>query len=407
MTISKSWSGNNTISCNAGNNSVDLLRGTNVIYGGAGDDVFDISGDAGEPYGNGTISGGDGFDTLVARGEFFQDYSIRGIECLTTDEGVSLKIEQVLQFEKITRVGDNYAPAITLLDGGGVDLGSRTPNGIYVRASEIGNSIKTGNAADILFGNIDNDTLSAGGGRDTIYFSDGTDVLNGGAGNDLFWYQDYSYTPLVGKIHGGVGSDTLELAIDDVTIGGGLSDVEVLRISPEGKCSIRVSTLMSFSRVVSYSDYIGDNRPDVVLLDAGAVDLSDKAPAGIKIFASEFGNRIAASTLNDIVGGATGNDTIIGNAGNDIISGGSGEDYLSGGLGDDTISVLTGNDVVFGNAGADFCQWRRRRRHYIRRGWILTSFCMNRTSESQGNSGQDSIVDFARLAQPLAKCLAN
>ena len=188
------------------------------------------------------------------------------------------------------------------------------------------NLIGTG-AADILYGNRDNNVYLAGAGADLINGSGGNDSLSGGAGIDTLDYGSlnaditFSRGGVITK-SGGNGVDTIA-AFDIEVIKGNANRINTIDGSSGTTAAINVD-LSSNSleitglpgigsaklTVINFSNVNGSENNDVILGD-------DKA-----------------NTLN----GAGGNDTISGGGGDDLLLGSSGTDVYRGGAGADTLS---------------------------------------------------------------------
>lgn len=197
---------------------------------------------------------------------------------------------------------------------------------IATTRSPLLNLIGTG-AADILYGNRDNNVYLAGAGADLINGSGGNDSLSGGAGIDTLDYGSlnaditFSRGGVITK-SGGNGVDTIA-AFDIEVIKGNANRINTIDGSSGTTAAINVD-LSSNSleitglpgigsaklTVINFSNVNGSENNDVILGDA------------------------KANTLN----GAGGNDTISGGGGDDLLLGSSGTDVYRGGAGADSLS---------------------------------------------------------------------
>ncbi len=185
------------------------------------------------------------------------------------------------------------------------------------------NLIGTG-AADILYGNRDNNVYLAGAGADLINGSAGNDSLSGGTGIDTLDYGSlnaditFSRGGVITK-SGGNGVDTIA-AFDIEVIKGNANRINTIDGSGGTTAAINVD-LSSNSLEITGLPGIGSAKLTVI----------------------NFSN----------VNGSENNDVILGDAKANTLNGGGGNDTISGGGGDDLLLGSSGSDVYRGGAGAD------------------------------------------------------
>ena len=185
------------------------------------------------------------------------------------------------------------------------------------------NLIGTG-AADILYGNRDNNVYLAGAGADLINGSGGNDSLSGGAGIDTLDYGSlnaditFSRGGVITK-SGGNGVDTIA-AFDIEVIKGNANRINTIDGSSGTTAAINVD-LSSNSLEITGLPGIGSAKLTVI----------------------NFSN----------VNGSENNDVILGDAKANTLNGAGGNDTISGGGGDDLLLGSSGSDVYWGGAGAD------------------------------------------------------
>jgi len=239
-----------------GESGIDTLhvRNFDSAFGGTENDVFILQ----ESLLNGlsVLDGGTGTDILRAVGArtVGNATEFTSIEQLRLDNSLlTLRIEQFEQFDLIFEDGPATTGRIAIVSSGTaastnvtglLDLvvtGSTgadaltftstgfTPTDIELNAGDLGDTITTGEGADVLRGQNGNDTLNAAAGTDTLYGDAGTDTLiGGGAADDLFGGSQAD-TLLGGTgaddLQGGAGNDRLtgESGADDFLFapGGG------------------------------------------------------------------------------------------------------------------------------------------------------------------------------------------
>ncbi len=301
--------GNDTMWGGPGNSTCE--NDEDVIKGGAGDDIFNMSdtADCGD-----TIYGGDGTDE--ARYHERSNPLTISLDN-TADDGENNE-------------EDNVRSDVEVVYGGS-------------GADDITGSMY----ANVLHGGGGNDTLNGGSGDDTLIGNTGDDTLNGDAGDDLFdelEADDAVYTT-TGKgdgndiINGGAGFDKVTFAdrsTDAVTItlcfsdtlqgAGSAADGSPACTANDGEASVDAT-----NNIINVEHVVGTTAAVVNTITGTSVDEFFEGGAG-----------------NDVIDGAAGNDTIYGNAGDDNLSGGAGDDYIDSGLGDD--------DPVDGGEGdGDIC----------------------------------------------------
>ena len=196
-----------------GNDELNGLRGNDELYGGSGDDELDGGRN------NDTLEGGPGADMLIG-GDGSDTASYAG-----SMMGVTVRLHNS-RFDGGDAYGDSFGGHVTVEytvadeDGDETDHEAMLPDIMHLTGSAM---------ADVLAGDMRNNTIMGGGGDDMIYggpspmgaTGDGddtnADTLMGGGGSD--------------KIYGGVGDDTLHgdgamhgPGGNDTLVGGGGDD---------------------------------------------------------------------------------------------------------------------------------------------------------------------------------------
>jgi Ca2+-binding RTX toxin-like protein len=322
--------GDDWIEGRAGDDSLIGIAGIDTMFGGAGQDTIDCMGgyaygeagnDSLRGWGNATLIGGDGADTLYAQSDDVVASGGAGADLFETSSAANV----VLYLTDFNPFEDRLAPTRGIasarywidLDGdgqaddaeyrGGAQTiyllnfdtaaisgfwngatlsGIQLPNVLVGTAGAetilgqvYGDQIFARDGADLINGDQGNDTLYGEGGNDTIFGGDGSDLIVGGAGDDsIVW---------------GPGNDTV--------------------YGEDGR------------------DFIGGGEGNDLLVGGDAAD-----------------------TLNgDQWSGQWGNDSLFGGSGNDSLTGGGNDDLLDGGTGDDTLVGSTHSDTLIGGEGND------------------------------------------------------
>jgi Ca2+-binding RTX toxin-like protein len=327
--------GNDTVTVNA------LNSGTATIYGGLGDDIYNVK---------------------------------------TT--GVTL-------IENLNEGTDLVTSSISWVLGANLEnltlTGSAAINGT---GNALANVMRGNNAANVLDGGSGNDAFAGNGGNDTLIGGAGNDSLNGGAGADAMsgGIGDDTYTidnalDTVSE-NVGEGTDTVVSSID-YTLGANVENLSLTgtAISATGNGlnnAIRGTSAANVLDGGAGADKLyGYGGDDTYIVDTSS-DRTAEIPGGgtdtvmssatYTLFSyienltltgsSAIGGtgniednvltgNDAANTLN----GVAGNDTLIGNGGNDWLDGGTGADTMTGGLGNDTYTVDNVLDTITENVG--------------------------------------------------------
>ncbi len=330
-----------------------VLTGTaNLSATGNADAANTLTGNSG----NDTLTAGSGNDTLV---------SGTGVDTLVAGTGNDQFV--VNNAADVVQVGATHGND-TILSSVGYAL----PTGVdTVVLTGTANLSATGNAdaANSLTANSGNDTLTAGSGNDTLVSGSGADTLVGGAGADQFVVNNTADAVQVGATH---GSDTilssvnyvLPTGVDTLTLTG------TANLSATGN-SDAANTLTANSgsdtlQAGSGSDtLIGGSGNDLFVVNSatdsvqvGPTHGSDTVSSSVNYVLPTGVDTLALSGATNLTGTGNGDaaNRLIANSGNDTLQAGSGADTLVAGAGIDTLLGGTGNDLFVVNNGADWVQ---------------------------------------------------
>ncbi len=342
---------NNAIFGNAGDNTITVTGGIDVVDGGAGNDrlIVDYHTATGTTTGDYTAGfAAAGLGTVSINNASIEHFTIfggSGVNTLTTGAGNDY-IQAAGEGANtiVAGEGDN-----TIITGAGVDTITVGSGNDTILAGDGANTIigtggdkviTTGSGVDTITVTDGNNTIYAGDGANTITATDGDNVIFGGTGVDTVTTSGgNSYIDAgngANTITSGAGNDTIVSGIDADTITSGAgNDTIVIK----GGIDTITAGAGTDTLVVDYS--------------AATTSITNSAPTG---------TLAAGYTGNFTVGGATeatyagienynvttgsGNDTITTGDGNDTLTGGAGADALDGGLGTDTVGYSTSSTGV-------------------------------------------------------------
>ncbi|WP_155601592.1 calcium-binding protein [Acinetobacter calcoaceticus] len=352
------YSGSDIAYGGAGNDIILASSDTDFLYGGVGDDA--VYGMDGKDYLYGgenkdTLYGGDGNDQLV--GGQGDDELSGGLE---RDELYGGDGDDIIEADLSDLEGTSAPPVETksysrfghdlVYGGAGKDriwgnlgndeiYGDDDDDEIYGDHHALAGDL---HGDDYLYGGNGNDQIIGDSGKDTIRGGNGDDLIlgdnseldgqyhagdniEGEEGNDKIWGQGGNDT-----INGGNGEDII--SGDDINLDGQYHGDDSIT-GGNGNDSI-------WGEGGSDTIYGGDDE-DYIEGDTANIDIQYHK--------------------DDMLYGDKGNDRIFGDGGGDIIYGGNGNDYIQGDNNqidaqyhkDDVLYGDDGNDVIWGDGGAD------------------------------------------------------
>jgi Ca2+-binding RTX toxin-like protein len=306
------WSGTNTLVGGDGDDTLLSWGGTNTLSGGIGNDVFELSAD------KSTADGGDGNDTFKVR---------NGSNTVTGGAGDDTFIVTEHWFADVTSIDGGTGNDTVVLDGD-----YYTGSGPNAPANWVG-------LADTTFTNIETIRLTAGHRYDLVT-ANGTVAagqsltIDGSAlgSSDGLTFSGTAETDGRFNIIGGADDDWIRGGAGADTINGGAGN-----------------------------DFIKANGDDVI--DGGTgwnrVGFSGAAhgvTVDLRLQGSVQDTTVGRMTLTNIqdLSGTTYADTLTGDSGDNWLWGTGGDDVLSGGAGNDILAVgPTGTQTVDGGTGVN------------------------------------------------------
>lgn len=356
-TIISVVAGNDLLDGGSGNDKLTGAKG-NTLYGGIGDDFFDLSKLSNEADAKVVEYANEGYDIVQAN---FSTYRF----------GANIE-EYRAAFSTSTSIwGTDTANVVKLQAGNDT-----------VRVYGGNDVVEAGSGNDIIYGGLGNDKLYGGVGRygvdpandgnDTIYGEDGDDIIDGGTGADYLSGgngNDALYGGGFGDadtLVGGAGDDVYLLDGYDTVVeaaGGGIDTVifdgEVLTLAANVENFV-TWTANPFNQSYSPGNQFITGNALANKFDAtgyGATFLGEGGADTMTI--SGFNNTVRGGDGDDRISGSgtlygdAGNDRVNGSSGNDVLYGGTGNDELGGGMGADVINGDDGNDTIYGGGDDD------------------------------------------------------
>jgi Ca2+-binding RTX toxin-like protein len=316
----------------AADESIYGNSGADTINGGAGRDNLCGGGAATffpvpcvDPFGGDgadILNGGDGDDNLMGNGGPDQLHGNNGLDWANWSDkslAVTVTLNDALANDGTSGEGDLIGASTEHIVGG------------------TGNDILTGNgSANIVLGNIGNDTLNLLAGND-LGCGDGLRSFGpgffqgGGVTGCQLHQQGFGFpgSPTADKIFGGDGNDAMSGHFGADQLDGGNQNDTVDYTEKSSSVSITPNGLAT-SGQLDTDPVTAGNQPE--------------------------NDRIAVNVENLI--GGTANDTVNGNGLNNALSGGGGTDTLNGLGGNDVLDPgLGGADVANGGAGFDYASY--------------------------------------------------
>ena len=374
-----------------GNDELDGLRGGDNLYGGSGDD--DLDGGRGDDTleggpGADVLTGGDGSDTASYAGSTMgvtvrlHTSSARGGDAMGDSFGATVTATYTNMDDEEVEV---MLPDIMHLTG--------SANADILAGDIRNNTIKGGAGDDKIYGGPDPsnlgpmpssadrgdatnvDTLMGEGGNDRIWGGAGDDMLDGGAGDDVL-----NGGPGNDEMKGGPGSDMIYADADDLVINGfGVAndlntdedesvddamDTDTLsyaRVDNEDEMGITTALAGDITNIenVVGSDYddtlTGDEQSNVIEGGAGRDTLEGGAGAGVDTLSYENSDDWVRVMLNDDAMATTSRGHARGDVatGFENVTGSAYDDELTGNDAANVLKGLAGDDEITGAAGAD------------------------------------------------------
>jgi Ca2+-binding RTX toxin-like protein len=339
-----------------GSDFADTLTGSigsNVIAGGAGDDLINALG------GSDTVTGGSGNDTVDAAVSGSVHLLKNGNDVVVTSGGGSASVGTT-ELLRLTGSGaddsftlGNLAGTVDALEingGGGFDTAIFTavPGGVEVdlatgTVDANGNFTITLQSIESVVGSDQRDTLLGSAGADVLAGGQQADTLDGRGGDDRFVYNAGDGDE---AIEGGLGNDTVDVNFGTATVElstvASQLRVDVALQGPDDRLTVaNTETVRLFASGGNDTITIGGNGSTIEL---GNLAGSGVVAGGVQVFGGAGNDQLNASGVTQalVLAGGAGADTLQGSAG--VLQGFR---YDGAGDGGDTIVAFeSGTDRV-------------------------------------------------------------
>ncbi|MBK6850104.1 MAG: putative Ig domain-containing protein [Burkholderiales bacterium] len=372
-----------------------------VLTGGAGDDIYVVSGTADTI----TENAGEGVDTVQSSASYtlganLDNLTLTGtaasgtgnaLNNLLTGNDQANTLEGGLGNDTLdggagidnltggdgddTYIVDNSGDIVTEAAGLGTGADTLQSSATYTLSANVETLILTGSAAIDGTGNAEANTLTGNAAANTLDGLGGNDTLIGGDGSDTYVVDSIGdvVTEQAGADAGTADtvrssiSTTLSAFVENLVLTGtaatGLGNDENNSLTGNGVANtleggLGNDTLDGGAGIDNLTGgdgddtYIVDNSADIVTEAAGLGTGADTVQSSATYTLSANVETLILTGSAAIDG--TGNDldnSITGNAGNNVLDGGLGLDTLIGGAGDDTYQVDSATDVISENVG--------------------------------------------------------
>ncbi len=369
---------NDTIYGNAGVDTIDgqensATKGADAIYGGAGNDIINVS-TAESEFSNSsttalvtdTVDGGAGTDTLafasaatLTKAELS---NISNVEKLTLAATSTITLSD----EFLT---NNPGVSITLA-AGTIKPGAGTTTDPVITEPLV---YTAGNGIISITGGTADDSFNTAAGA----VFDVSDTINGGAGTDTI---NVSNENTYGTAN--TTGDAVTLAIDIYHTN--IEKITILDYATDdnaGDVTITIASAFTGTALTIDASALDQNalstNMEILTLTQAAADLAAitvTGGAGADALTTGAGiDNITGGAGADIITSNAGNDSIYGGSGNDIINAGAGRDYVEAGAGNDTFTIALdsdfevsgGTETLDGGAGTDTLNFTAAAAHDI------------------------------------------
>ena len=340
-------------------------RGTNVVTGGAGNDVFHMRADFASF--DDKVNGGAGFDTVILDTGYLSNLAnslsiflrdIEHVKLLSVASGASnynLRTAEAVVAAGATLTVDGSAlgkddkflfDGTTETDGKFVLLGGKSTDRLVGGTGA--DSISGGLGADRLEGGAGNDILDGGDGNDTIVGGAGNDTIVTGLGNDKVNAGDGKDIMNLGatldaadQIHGGASTDTVNLLGDYASVPLVLGAKTMLKVE-----NLKLGAAFDYDLTTHDATVAAGLLLTVTAASLGTGDTllfngSAEINGRFKVTAGAADDSVTGGAGDDVIDGASGSDTLVGGGGDDRLVGGAGIDFLDGGAGADVFAYTS------------------------------------------------------------------
>ena len=366
---------NNVITGNSLDNVIDGGTNADIMIGQLGNDTYIVD-NAGDMI---QENADEGIDTVQSSIDYILGNNLENLELRgSAVEGTGNELNNIITGNSLDNVIDGGTNADIMIgqlgndtyivDNAGDMVQENADEGIdtvqssidYTLSSNIENLILTGTVGINGTGNNLDNSITGNAGGNLINGGVGADTMTGGAGNDTYIVDNAG--DMIQE-NADEGSDTVQSSID-YTLGSNLENLILTgsAISATGNELNNIITGNAGNNVMDGgigADFMsGRAGNDTYIIDNEGDEVYEDAGEGTDTVNSSVNHTLSANVENLTLTGTaisgTGNNLnniITGNASNNILDGGIGADVMTGGAGNDTYIVDNTGDVVIENAG--------------------------------------------------------
>jgi serralysin len=383
----------------SGNDKLTGNQGNNVLTGNGGDDTFFYTGGVDTFFGGAKGAHGD-----------TADFSLSEVGVVITPVATVITTPIFGGGSVSVTIGDTSSRADA--EGDAYDASYVSEVGPLRIVSMHGIENITGSPfADVITGNLGDNTIKAGDGNDYVYYTGGFDALDGGNGIDTVDFSQF----------GSAVFATLSLFV-------GVPEA----YTTDTSSVLTGSSLRAIADLAGFDNLVGTSFADSLIGNSGNNNINGGAGddflgynGGLDVLNGGSGNDTAqfgtmtSAVFVDLAGGgfeAKGNGTadastgklvnladlqsienLSGTSFNDVLRGDAKDNVIDGGMGNDILGGRAGDNTLNGGAGNDTYEFTgsARDRYFDDSGTDKISIDSVDNIRSAGRSGNDLIIKFA------------
>lgn len=223
------------------------------------------------------------------------------------------------------------------------------------------NTLTSDNGTDLLKANSGDDTLNGGSGTDTLESGVGNTLMNGGTGSETYLF-DAGFGQDTVVANGSATSNTISfgagIAASDLSFSSDGSELVVTATNSTGADGQASSITLpghfvSGQPVVDVSKFVFSDGSYLTMDQVNQL-FGSSPPPSTTVLTAGADNTLTSDNGTDLLQANSGNDTLNGGSGTDTLESGVGNTLMNGGTGTETYLFNTGfgQDTVVADGGA-------------------------------------------------------